>query len=249
MTGVNFASLVRNYTRTNSTTLPDSEIVLLGNVVKDELAPFVIEADEDLFIVPATRNLVASGADFTLREYSLPDDQLGIKRVEAKLDGTNWIKLTEFDLTQYKYPTTEAETISRFNNSAVLPENPNGARYDIIRKSLWIYSGTISAVTGGLKLWYPAYPSDIAAANLADSSTDLSVDPDTTHSALPRQLHELWARRISIIWKSNREKPIPLTERELKYEFDLKRKIGSLKNPNKDRENIARLPDDSRLQQ
>lgn len=248
MTGTNFAATIRNYTRTNSTTLTDAEIVLLANVVKDELAPLVMEADEDIFGIPATRNLVASDAnDFTAREYSLPDDYLAIKRVEAKLDGSNWIALQELDLSQYNHPTTESEVINRFNNSAVDVGNPQGARYDIFRKSLWLYSGTISAVTGGLKLWYIAFPKDIATGDLS-GSTDLSIDPDTTHSSLPRQLHELWARRVSILWKSNREKPIPLNEREVVYGTDLKRQINMLKNPNKDRELVGRLPDDSRLQ-
>lgn len=242
MTGVSFASLVREYTGTNSTVLPDSKIVLLGNVVKDELAPLVMEADEDIFGVPATRNLVASSlTDFTKREYSLPDDLLAIKSVEAALDGTNWLHLDELDLTKYKRVTDESTVTSIFGYAG-------NAFYDIFRRSLWIYSGAISALTGGLKLWYIAYPADISAGNLADSTNDLSIDPSTTTSALPRQLQELWARRISILWKSNREKPIPLTERELKYQVDLDKMIGSLKNPNKDRSNLATLPSDSRLQ-
>lgn len=248
MTGVNFAALVRNYTRTNSTVLTDVELVLLANTIKDEFAPQIMEADEDLFGIPATRDLVASDVnDFTKREYSNPDDMIAIKSVEAKLDGTNLVHLTELDLTRYRRVSDEATVTNLFNNGAVAGSNSNGAAFDIFRNSLWLYSGTISAVTGGLKMWYIAFPADISTASLA-LTTDLSIDPSSTSSQLPRQFHELWARRISILWKSNREKPIPLTEREQVFDRDFKKAIGSIKNLNKDRSNIASLPSDIRMQ-
>ncbi len=242
MTGVNLAALVRNYTRTNSTTLPDSEIVLLANVVKDEFAPQIMEADEDLFGVPATRDLVASSSsDFGLREYSLPEDALAVKAVEAKLDGTNWAHLTEFDLTGYRRVSDESTVLSEFSN------NEGEAKFDIFRKSLWIYSGAISAGTGTLKIWYIAYPADITAATLA-LTTDISIDPSNVTSALPRNFHELWARRIAILWKSNREKPIPLTEREQVFDRDFKKQMSAIRNANKERDNVATLPSDTWMQ-
>lgn len=156
-------------------------------------------------------------------------------RVEAKFDGTKWVKLRELNLAQYKRTTDEATITSLFGNSE------GNAFYDIIRKSLWIYSGTISAVTLGLLLYYIAYPADLVTADLS-ITTDLSLDPTSTTSALPRQFHELWARKISITWKSNREKPIPLNERELKFDRDFTKAIEAITNPNQDRENIAQLP-------
>lgn len=238
MTGANLSLLVREYTRTNSTTLPDSKIVLLGNVVKDDFAKEIMKADEDIFGVPATRSLVASA---TSREYSLPDDLLKMIRVEALFDGTNWVHLKELNLVQYKRTTDEATIISKFSNSY------GNAFYDIFRKALWIYSSTITAVTDGLKLYYIAYPADIAVGDLA-GSTDLSLDPTATTSQLPRQFHELWARKISIMWKSAREKPIPLTERELAFNIDFTKAIEAITNPNQDRENLAELPDDTKYQ-
>lgn len=242
MTGVNFAALIRNYTRTNATTLPDTEIVLLANTIKDEFAPQIMEADEDLFGVPATRDLVASSSsDFGLREYSLPDDYMAIKSVDARIDGVNWIHLTELDLTNYKRVSDEATVTSLYSN------NEGEAFFDLFRNSIWLYTGTVSAGTGMLKIWYIAFPADITTGSLA-LTTDLSIDPTTTTSQLPRQFHELWARRISIIWKSNREKPIPLTEREQMFEKDFKKMVGSIKNANKERDNIAKIPSDVHLQ-
>jgi hypothetical protein len=244
MTGTNFAALIREYTRTNSTTLTDATIVLLANTVKEDFAPEIMKADEDLFGVPATRNLIASAIS---REYSLPEDNLKLIRVEAKFDGTNWVKLHELNLALYRRTTDEATITRLFNNSEMNAGNPSGAQYDIFRKALWLYSATIEAVTAGLKLYYIAYPADIVAGDLA-GSTDLSIDPTTTTSQIPRQFHELWARKVSIMWKSNREKPIPLNERELFFEKDFKKKISSITNPNQDRDNEAKLPDDTHLQ-
>lgn len=225
MIGTAFASLVRYYTRTNSTTLADADIVLLANTVKDDFAKEIIKADEDLFGVVADTDLRASDTDdFTQREYPLPADNLGVKKLEAKLDGTNWVDLIKFDLSKWKRPTTEAEVIASFGNAQ------GNAYWDKFRNSIWIYSGDISAaVTDGLKIHYIAYPSDIDATDLA-ASTDLSTDPSTTESSLPKQFHELWARKISIIWKSSRDKPIPLSERELVFDKDFQKAIDAIEN-------------------
>ena len=75
-----------------------------------------------------------------------------------------------------------------------------------------------------------------------DSATDMSVDPSTTTHGIPKELHELWARGVVIDYKESREKPIPLTERELKYEFDKQKAIETLKHGNLDREVIGTLP-------
>lgn len=236
MTGVNFAALIRNYTHTNSTTFPDSEMVLLANTVKDDFAPAIKKANEDFFGVIATRNLVASSSsDMTKREYTLPEDTLGIKYLEAKFDGTNWVVLSKFDLNKYRRPTDEATIIGQFANEK------DRAFYDIFRRSIWIYSGTISAVTSGLKLHHIAYPADIEAGDLADI-VDLSTDPSATTSQLPRQFHELWARKVSILWKSGRQQPVPLNERELKFEDDFKDKIAEVRKADEDEEVTSSTP-------
>lgn len=242
MTGANFASYLRLITRTNSTTLPNSEIVLMANVVKDDLAKEIIKADEDFFGGIAERDLVASSlTDITAREYSLPEKIIKIKKVEAKLNGTDWIPLNEFNINQFKRTTNEEEILNRFGN------NEGEAFYDIFRKSLWIYSGAITATTLGLKLWQIVFPADITTDTLA-LTTDLSLDPSTTSSGIPRQFHELWARKCSIIYKSNREKPIPLTQSEQNVDKDMELAMSSVRNSNLDRENAAELPDDSALQ-
>lgn len=238
MTGQNFASLIRKYTRTNSTTLPDSDIVLFGNVAKDDMAAMVLEAKEDAFVVPATTNLIDDQ-----REYPFPTDILGsMSKLEAKfVVGGNYIELDEISFEAKDVPHNEADIIAEYANEK------GKAFYDLRRNSIYLYSGTIVEVTAGLKLWFSAFPQDISAASLS-LSTDLSLSATTTDVTLPRMFHELWARKTSMLWKQSKEKPIPLSERELKFDVDMEEKLSNYKMANTDRVVQALLPSDTHLQ-
>jgi hypothetical protein len=231
MTPEKLAAYVRLKTRTNSTTLTDADLITLANVVKDKLVLRALEADEDIFLVPTYLNLVADQ-----REYPLHSDLLSrIKRVEAKLDGSNFIKLYEFDLPQHTYPiSTEADIVAHFGN------NEGEAYFDIMRNSIWIYSGTITAVTAGLKIWLNTIVADITSMVAV---TDMSIDPTTTTHGVPRALHKPLADGMVIEWKESREKPIPLTEREQLYDREIDRAVSSLKRANYDRDVIGLVPD------
>lgn len=232
MTPVKFTSHIRFMTRTNSTTLTDATILNLANVRKNEIASAMLAADEDLLLVPQTTDLVANQ-----REYSFPEDALSrIKRIEAKLDGDDFIKLTELDLPQYPDPTDETSITNNFANLE------GEAYFDLMRKSIVIYSGTITDVTDGLKLWCDTYPADLTDLSLTD---DMSEDPSTTTHGVPIPLHEIWARGVIIDYKGSREKPIPLTEHEKNYYVDLARAIEVLKHGNMDREVLGHLPSTS----
>lgn len=229
MTPKKFATYVRLKTGTNSTTFPDASILAFMEVRQDEIAQAILKADEDILLIPQTVNLVADQ-----REYPFPTDIISrIKRVEAKLDGTNWLKLDEFDLTQHDKPTDETNITYNFSN-----EEGNCA-FDLMRRSLVIYSGTIIDVTGGLKLWLDTWPTPITDLT---STTEMNIDPSDTTHGIPRALHKIWATGVIIDFKSSRQKPIPLTEREQSYEFDLNKAIETLKHGNMDREVIGDLP-------
>jgi hypothetical protein len=230
MTPQAVANYIRLKTRSNSTTLTDSDLLILWNIKKDEVCQRGLEIDEDIFELPVYMNLVANQ-----REYPLNSNILSrIDRVEAKLDGTNWLKLTEVDLTELDVPvSTEANITAQFSNEE------GNAFYDIMRKSLWLYSGTITSVTAGLKVWENIYPADLSAMS---GTTDMSVDPTTTSSGTPREFHKVIADGVIIEWKSSREKPIPLTEREVNWEFNLEKAIQTLKKTNYDRQVIGDIP-------
>lgn len=230
MQPVEFATHIRYKTRTNSTTFTDAEILALMKIRQDEIARAILEVDEDILLIPQTTDLVAGQ-----RTYAFPSDFLArIKRVEAKLDGTSFIKLFRTDMTKFGYALTESNTTTYYANSE------GDAFYDIYRKSLYLLSGTITDVTGGLKIWVNTYPAVITDLT---STTDMSVDSSTTTHGIPRELHEIWARGVIIDYKESREKPIPLSEREQKYEYDKMKAIQAMRNQDLDREVIGMLPD------
>jgi len=230
MTPLAFAAYVRKKTRTNSTTFPNADILSYMAVRQDELAKNIIDVDEDILLIPQYTSLVANQ-----REYPLPQDMLSsIKRVEAKLDGTNFIPLYEFDSGKYRYTIkTEADITQNFTN-----EDGN-AFFDLSRKALTIYSGSITSVTDGLAVWVNTWPE--AITDLA-SEVDMSQDPSTTTHGIPRELHEIWARGVIIDFKESKEKPIPLSEREQFYKVDKMEAINSLKPENRSRTVHFNLP-------
>lgn len=233
MTPAELATHVRFMTRTNSTTFTDAEILALMKIRQDELSKDIIDVDEDILLIPQYTNLVANQ-----REYPLPADMLSsIKRVEAKLDGTNFITLKELDIVSLTDSTLSESLITQnFSNEE------GGAFFDLKRKSLYLYSGTITSVTDGLEVWVNTWPTAITDLS---STADMSQDPSTTTHGIPRELHEIWARGIIIDWKGSREKPIPLTEKELSYKLDKIIAINSLKPQNRDRQVIGKLPVDT----
>lgn len=232
MTPADFAAYVRFKTRTNSSTFTDADILVLMKERQDEIAAAILEADEDILLIPQTVDLVASA---TTREYPLPTDIISrIKRVEAKLDGTNWVKLTEIDITKIDYPIASETDITN-----VFANGEGSARFDILRKALVIYSGTITAGDEALKVYVDTYP---AAITDLTSTTEMNIDPSTTTHGIPRPMHKIWATGVIIDYKTSREKPIPLTEREVNYEIDLQKAIKTLKHGNMDREVIASVP-------
>ena len=230
MTPLEFKNRVRFMTRTNSTSFTDNDILALMKVRQTKIAKAILKADEDILLIPQYTDLVADQ-----REYALPADMLSsIKRVEAKLDASDFIELNEFDVTTYTGTiNTESDIIQNFSNLE------GNAFFDLSRNSLTIYSGTITAVTAGLKILVNTWPSAITDLT---SVIDMSVDPSTTTHGIPRTMHEIWCRGVIIDWKSSREKPIPLTQDERVYGVDMINDINSLKPQNLDRNFKGTLP-------
>ena len=228
MTYAQFAAIVRFYTQTDSASFTDAEILLLANPFKDSFAEEISKRDEDFFGMRFTRNLEADR-----REYATPDETIRIKYVEALLDGSTQQHLDEFDLNSYRRPTSESEIRLNFSGG-IAP------KYDIFRRSLWIYSGdAIISVTNGLIFWAIIYPEDLSDLTL---TTDMSADPTTTSHGLPRPFHELLARRVSIAWKTSQNRKKALSEKELLFETDFKKALDSITNTNLDRVHTATVP-------
>lgn len=232
MTPAQATTYIRYRTKTDSTVFTDAEILLLLGIYIKDFAKRITEVNEDYFVLPATTGLVANQ-----REYPLPSDILNnIKYVEAKLNGTDWVKLDEFDLNEYKRTTDETTIVANFSN------DEGNAFFDISRNALWLYTGTIIEVAAGLKAWYtslPAVPTDLT------STTDMSIDPSSTEHGFPVQFHELLCRRVVIDYKTAGDRNIPLTESEQNFEVDFQKALDAIHGMNQDRAIVGRIPNSS----
>jgi hypothetical protein len=232
MTRLGIANLVRKRTKTDTTTFPDADMLVYANLYLYEIAKLINDANEDYFGSISTTDLVADQ-----REYTLPSDILlnSLKAVECKFSSSgDWIRLNELDINSVKRPTSETDIVAYYANET------DRAFYDLYRNSLFIYSGTITSVTGGIKLYSFTEPD--ALPDMTNNSVDLSADPSSTGHGFPKAFHELLARRISIEFKSNAQQPIPLTSSEQNFFGDLGLALNSIKGRNKDRAVTARVP-------
>jgi len=218
-------------TKTDSNTLPDSQILLLANVARDEIAKEIIQVNEDYFGERSVRNLIAGR-----REYRFPLEILSnTKAVEAILDGENQVRLIEADLN-VDYKGTMDEQSIRENFFGKRP------RYMIYRSALWLLTGEeIQDVDEGLILWHMEYPESLTEFD----DTDMVRGSTPTSRGFPRQFHELIGRRISILYKGSQPRPIPLSEREQMYEYELEKSLRSIRGLNLDRSIIASYPYDT----
>jgi len=238
MTGTQLAALCRRYTGTNSVTYSDANLLVDINNAKDTLAIEVEKINPQYFVIPSLFDLVASSV--TAREYAWPDDVLSkmvsLQLAFATASPLDYVTATPYpggfqQLTRDLNGLTEAKITNLFSITA--------PQYILTRRGVYILSGAISAVTNGGRLFYKAFPADLA--NLT-GSTGLHVDPTTTTFGMPLQLHELWARLVSINWKSQKTEPIPLSPYELRFDKDLEDKLESLGVDDLGGEIIAKLP-------
>lgn len=226
MTGTELATLIRRKTKTNSTNYTDADILIDINLMKDELAVRIQNVRQDIWNVPALDDLVEDQ-----REYAFPTDVLNnIVSLELKFSSSgDYVDAIFLARRHYKDALQESKIINNFDNI-----NPN---YFIRRQAIYILSGAITDVTDGIRVVYNSFPANLA--NIT-GSTDLSVDPSDTTHGFPREFHELWARRVSIEYKSTNG--IPLSETEKRYDIDLERALYEFSEVDLSKEIISALP-------
>lgn len=216
-----FTELIHFNTKTDSNTFTSTDMLMLANVYKDEIAMRIKDVNEDYFGMKMTRNLAAG-----VRSYSLPADLLAsIERVEAKIDGVEFKPLEEVELPLLDIATNEDAIRAYFTG-----KKPS---YDLYGGQIMLYTGEpIIDVDEGLALYCFVYPTDFA--NLTDNR-DMSIAPDAFSNGFPREFHELLARRVGIAWKQSQDVPVPLTETELAYENDLQKALKTIRIASFDR--------------
>jgi hypothetical protein len=247
MTITDIVSLARKKSKTNSTTFPDSDMVLY---IKAKLPLFqadIEDVNEDYMGSIEYRDLRATGDDGTYtdggetylsREYNLPSDMISrLQNVYAKLDGEDWTWLKHYREETLQMPIEEDNILENFSNELGV------AGYFIFRGSLFLLTGEIEdAVTDGLKLWDYAYSSEISSIPEAASEDDV----DLTTYGIPRTLHEVFAVALSAEWKNNQDVPIPLTAEEQTYYaiYSTKDRFEQLKDMHRGDELSFSLPAD-----
>jgi len=226
MTGASITSYIRRLTRTNSTTYTDADLLADINLFKNEIASHIQQVRPTIWNMPALDDLVADQ-----REYAFPSDVLNhIVSLELKFTASgDYVLAKPIARKHYNDVLQESVIVSNFDN-----QNP---RYFIRRKALYILSGTIVAVTNGIKLVYDAFPADLD--NLTGTE-DLSIDPTTTSHGFPREFHELLARRVSINYKNINN--IALNRQDLTYDIDLEKALNNFSTANLDESIIGTLP-------
>lgn len=216
-----FADLVREYTKTNTSTFTDARVVLLANAIIESMASDIEERKRTYFELEASQNINADQRKYAFAENILNN----IKRVEVLLDnedGTTWKKLSPMSLNTFPDPTDETSITAYF-------QDKNNA-YALSDGWIYIWTGeTLIDVANGLKLFYSIYPQKITTAMLAEG-LDMSVPYDVDSFGIPRLIHELVARRVSIDYKTNRDKPMPLSAKELMYESDYQMALDRISN-------------------
>lgn len=240
MTGAQLTAEIRRRTGTSSATLSDATLLPIVNFTKDAICSRITEKDENYFVIPATQNLVAS--DIDAREYALPDDVLNnLVSVECAFSTTTPLAYVLARQTTY---TAALKVTGGLTENNITNSYDNTTPYFFIqRRSLYMLSGTISAVTAGLKIRYRAYPPDLTVLT---GTTALELDPTTTSFGVPRQFHLLWAMKCAIEWKNNRPKPIPLSEDEKKWEDEMQNRLAEMKKVSLSEEILGLLPQTSR---
>src|SRR3990167_6035999 len=141
MTGTQLAALIRYKSGTNSTTFTDTDMLPLVNTFKDEIGSLITERNQNYFAVPAKDDLVVDQ-----REYPFPSDMLNnLIKVEAKFVSTD-SRIPILPMKDYRGSETESEIVKTFANIE------NEAFYVIRRRALYLLTGTIIAVTDGLRI-------------------------------------------------------------------------------------------------
>ena len=213
MTGAELLAYIRRKTHTTTATYSDADILIDVNAEIEEFAVEIKKARETIWNITALDDLVASS---TSRLYAFPDDILSsIVSVELMFAvGDNYVQAKPSARRHYNDVLQESIIVNNFNNSD--PE------YFIRRKAIYVLSGTIVAVTDGIKLVYDAFPA--ALTNLTGSAC-LSIDPTTTTHGFPREFHKLLARKVIRDYRS--EHKIKLNKVDLDFENDFEKKLDA----------------------
>lgn len=227
MTALDLATEIRRQTHTNTTTFPDADMLPLVNYWKDWLASKIQKVRKDIWDIPFLDDLVLDQ-----REYPFPATTMNsIKSLELKFSSTGDYVLAEpIQRHHYLDALQESKIIENYDNLE--------PKYFTRRKSVYILSGAIVAVTNGFRVVAQIFPVDLSA--LIGDTTDLSVDPSNTTHGFPKEFHLLWARAVAIAYKDANN--VPVSRKDLEFDDDLEDALDEFKTAILDEEITGKLP-------
>lgn len=176
MTFTDIKNKVYFLTKTNSTSLPIADLVILANNAMERVASLIMQSD-GLWQYDDTNQTDLPIGTTTLtdsqQDYSLSTTHLAIERVEVKDQNGNWSVLQQLDKQEY-----DGVSLSNAFPSTGLPEY-----YDVQGSSLLLYPAPNYTQAASLKVYYKRGPS------LFDSS-DTTKNPG--FNSLYHDLIPLW---------------------------------------------------------
>jgi hypothetical protein len=202
-----------------------SDILTVLNIKKDDIAARISATGHGHFGTMGYIDLVAS-TTFREREYPLPINCLRLKAAFLSFDGSTWVRAKIRQLNDLRdLLMNESDITGKYSNT-----NPV---IFLFRQSMWILSGTITAVEDGIQLWYDVMPDDVPDIDEATTDIATALDPTTTvQIGFPAAFHDLLCRGVCLDYKETNE--IPLTAYEANYEAELDRKLKDIEPMNQD---------------
>lgn len=234
MTGAEYAAQVRWLSKANATTFLDADIVRLTNIWLRRICRHIDKVNAGFFSMEAKWDLVADQ-----REYQLPVGMMSrLEKLSIKFPAwENYRRCVQQELSGFwEWPTDETSIIT--HSSDAYP------RFFLRRNSIILLTGSaVPDLADGIWAWFKAYPSSIAVATLS-AVYELDTPPMPTAIGIPEEIQDLLATRLSIDFKSSKDRPMGINTDEARYELELQRVIESLVLPNLEQETVAKLPYD-----
>lgn len=172
MTLTNIQARARTLTQTDSTSYGDTALNLALNIHYARVQQIMDDLNQGWYeTITGTSNPINLVASSTTRRYAIPTDSMRIIKVQAKLDGVNWV-----DIFEKKKGTI---TVSIETETDITNTYDNTTAFFILEGlNIFILSGTISAVANGLRFHYVQRQTDLA------SPADVPVFPNEYHQIL-----------------------------------------------------------------
>lgn len=232
MTPAEVTSIIRRRTKTTTTTLPDDDLKVYLNSFKDLLCEEIaLRSPKNILGFVNTFDLVADQREYPLpRSATTGDAVTTIQRVEANLKASdaaddNWVVLFPNDIDNINSGTSEEQILARFSNYQARTPGDGGAHYDILRTSIFLYTGQIYDVTDGLKVWTGTYTPDITDLT---STQDMSVPESATVEGFPKQLHWCLVNLCIMAIKDEGDKPLAPREYLVRLDSEISAAIQRL---------------------